>query len=129
MVADSSEIVILSPKYSEELKDDHRLDFVKLFLQDFHEGIPGFDFADKGARDAKLLRQVTKKELTHQLGLCFPYQNPKIQSFGNDNLYRISIVAFLHTEYHTINTRTNNWMAGGSFINDNYQARRFLHNL
>lgn len=33
MVADSGEIVMLSPKYAAELKNDHRVDFVKLFLQ------------------------------------------------------------------------------------------------
>lgn len=86
MIADSGEIIMLSPKFAYELKNDHRVDFVSLFLQvrtrnvvlsadvltpncqDFHEGIPGFEFTADGARDAKLLRQVTKFQLTHQLG-------------------------------------------------------------
>ncbi|KAK1844718.1 cytochrome p450 [Colletotrichum chrysophilum] len=67
MVADGGEIVMLAPKYAAELKNDHRVDFVKLFLQDFHEGIPGFDFTQQGARDAKILREVTKSQLTHHL--------------------------------------------------------------
>ncbi|KAE9980487.1 hypothetical protein BLS_008684 [Venturia inaequalis] len=67
MIADSGEITMLSPKFAYELKNDHRVDFVSLFLQDFHEGIPGFEFTADGARDAKLLRQVTKTQLTHQL--------------------------------------------------------------
>lgn len=33
MVADAGEIVMLSPKYANELKNDHRVDFVKLFLR------------------------------------------------------------------------------------------------
>lgn len=33
MVADGGEIVMLAPKYAAELKNDHRVDFVKLFLQ------------------------------------------------------------------------------------------------
>lgn len=36
MVADSGEVVMLAPKYAAELKTDHRVDFVKLFLQVFH---------------------------------------------------------------------------------------------
>ncbi|KAF6807701.1 cytochrome p450 monooxygenase [Colletotrichum musicola] len=61
MVADGGEIVMLAPKYAAELKNDHRVDF------DFHEGIPGFDFTQQGARDAKILREVTKSQLTHHL--------------------------------------------------------------
>ncbi|WQF84791.1 hypothetical protein CDEST_09805 [Colletotrichum destructivum] len=67
MVADAGEIVMLDPKFAAELKNDHRVDFVKLFLRDFHEGIPGFDFTQQGARDAKILREVTKSQLTHHL--------------------------------------------------------------
>lgn len=33
MVADASEIIMLSPKYADELKNDHRVDFVQLFLK------------------------------------------------------------------------------------------------
>lgn len=37
MVADGGEIVMLAPKYAAELKNDHRVDFVKLFLQVGHD--------------------------------------------------------------------------------------------
>lgn len=33
MIADSGEITMLSPKFAYELKNDHRVDFVSLFLQ------------------------------------------------------------------------------------------------
>lgn len=41
MVADSGEIVMLAPKYAAELKNDERVDFVKLFLQvwDVHDPV------------------------------------------------------------------------------------------
>ncbi|OLN97985.1 Dihydromonacolin L monooxygenase LovA 11 [Colletotrichum chlorophyti] len=94
MVADGGEIVMLSPKFAAELKNDHRVDF------DFHEGIPGFDFTQQGARDAKILREVTKSQLTHHLSkitdLLSSECNASMQRIFTDN-----------EEYHDIELRSS----------------------
>lgn len=57
-----------SSEYVADLPAPHAVMPLTVESQDFHEGIPGFEFTDKGARDAKVLRLVTKSQLTHQLG-------------------------------------------------------------
>ncbi|KZL75801.1 cytochrome p450 monooxygenase [Colletotrichum incanum] len=98
MVADSGEIVMLAPKYAAELKNDHRVDFVKLFLQDFHEGIPGFDFTQQGARDAKILREVTKSQLTHHLSKI-------THSLSSECITSMQRIFTDNNEYHEVELR------------------------
>ncbi|TQN69592.1 Cytochrome P450 monooygenase 1, partial [Colletotrichum shisoi] len=102
MVADAGEIVMLDPKFAAELKNDHRVDFVKLFLRDFHEGIPGFDFTQQGARDAKILREITdslSSECVASMQTIFTdneaYHDLELRPALLDLISRISSKAFL----------------------------------
>lgn len=67
MQADSRELFLLSNKYTNELKNDPRLDFIKLYVQDYHSGIPGFEFSHHDARDSLILKDIANKQLTTDL--------------------------------------------------------------
>ncbi|KAI0527714.1 cytochrome P450 [Xylaria bambusicola] len=66
VIADVGTVIVLPPKFAEEIKNHPQLDFMKNVEQEFHGSLPGFEVFNKGLVSDVLI-QVAKKQLTKSL--------------------------------------------------------------
>ncbi|KAK5637615.1 hypothetical protein RRF57_013330 [Xylaria bambusicola] len=63
---DVGTVIVLPPKFTEEIKNNPQLDFMKTIEDEFHGSLPGFEVFNKGLA-SDILIQVAKKQLTKSL--------------------------------------------------------------
>ncbi|TGJ80857.1 hypothetical protein E0Z10_g7926 [Xylaria hypoxylon] len=64
--SDVGPVILLSPRFADEIKNNPHLDFLKNIGNDFHSSIPGFQ-TFKADTTSRIVAQVAKKQLTKSL--------------------------------------------------------------
>lgn len=64
---DWAEVVVLPPRYAEELKNDARLSFTALKAKGMHGTLPGFQAIAMLDQDSRIIQMVAQQDLTRSL--------------------------------------------------------------
>lgn len=64
---EGTEVVVLPPRYAEELKSDERLNFPQVKSKGMHGSLPGFRTIDMLAQGNRIIQMVTQQDLTRSL--------------------------------------------------------------
>lgn len=64
---EGTEVVVLPPRYAEELKNDGRLNFPLLKSKSMHGTLPGFQTIGMLGQDSRIIQMVTQQDLTRSL--------------------------------------------------------------
>ncbi|KAK3344910.1 putative cytochrome P450 monooxygenase [Neurospora tetraspora] len=100
VISDFGEVILLPPRFANEIKSDDQLSFSKWSYKAFHAHLPGFEGFREGSRDSHIVQEVIMRDLTK-------YLNKVTEPLAEETSLAIEDILPKHAngEWSTINIR------------------------